>query len=145
MRRKEGRFAKSLYEDVSIRAPHTRYEEYPKILDAAGAVVDADSEASVFTLQAKVVRTLLTRKNEMPDPLYLQENVYYVVFKKCLKKELTFIDTLYEVLWHKHVEKAGEKPTFSELLDTEQGVLKIESIEEHRNTKRLVCQLYELA
>lgn len=143
MRRKEGRSGKHAYEDVSIREPHTHYEEFPKILDANGDPIDIYSEpdASEYTMQAKIMRTLLTEKNDVPDPLYLQENVYFIFFKE----ELPFINTLYEVLWHKHIGEEGVKPDFYELHDTDQGVMTIENIETHKGSTRIVCQLHELA
>ena len=144
MRRKEGRYGKSLYENVSVRKPHTHYEELPKLLDANGEEIDPHEppeDASDYTFKAKIVRTLLTRKNQIHDPVYLKENLYYVFFR-C---DPDYVDTIHEILWHKHVDKKGSDPTFEELLDTQEGVLTVESMETHRGQVRLVCQLYEMA
>jgi len=147
MRRKEGRFGKSLYEKISIRGPRVSYEDWPDILDADGKACDRDfppedMSKSDYTFNAKIVRKLHTRKNRIEDPVYVRENIYFVFLKEALPD---FLDTTYEILWHDRVEKEGDVPTFAELEDTDKGVLTVESVETTRGLERIVCQLYDMA
>jgi len=148
--RRSGRYGKSLLEPVSIRRPSCNYEEFPGILNSDGEILDWDDthEEDDYTLKAKVARTLITRRNsDIDDNIYMREDAYFVHFR-CNMEFLTITD---EILWHRHVEKAlvdgevPEKPSFTDLHNTEKGVLTILAVEEHRGYQRLFCQLYEMA
>lgn len=148
MRRREGRFVKSLYEGLSIRKPSVN-DELPRLIDIDGNSIAYDVSvggggvaSSLYTFDGIVQRGLISRKNiGVGSNFYTRDDAYYVHFRVDIFDYVSITD---EVLWHQHVEREGDVPTLDELIDTYKGVLLVEAFERHRGRQRLFCSYRDI-